>query len=287
MTESGKKVAFYFYLIIFERRLSQSNDGIILFFIAGPCVVESRELLIEIAGCLKEISTKYGVEIIFKSSYKKANRTSINSFTGIGDKKALEFMSDIKDEFGFLLTSDFHSVEEANLAGEYVDILQVPAYLSRQTPLLIAAGETGKTVNIKKAQFMAPADVIRAAEKVKSTGNDKIWLTERGTFFGYNNLVVDFRSLVELRKSKYKVIYDATHSLQQPSIGEQSGGTPEMAPHLARAAAAVGVDGIFFEVHPEPSKALSDSATQLRLDNADEFIRRILEINTITSNYNQ
>lgn len=249
-----------------------------LFLIAGPCLAESKEMLDETANELSKISKKYNIKLFFKASYKKANRTSINSFTGIGDEKALGYIADIKEKYGLETLTDFHTVEEAKLAAKYVDCLQVPAFLARQTDLLIAAGETGKMINIKKGQFMSPNDMGKAAAKVTSTGNEKVWLTERGTFFGYNDLVVDYRSLLIMRNYGFPVVYDATHSLQQPSIGEQSGGLPEFIPALAKAAVATGVDGIFFETHPDPKNAKSDSATQLPLAKADSFVAELVKI---------
>lgn len=249
-----------------------------LFFIAGPCLAESKEMLDETASELTKIAKKYNVKLYFKASYKKANRTSLNSFTGIGDEKALQYMADIKEKYSFETITDFHTVEDAELAAKYVDCLQVPAFLARQTDLLIAAGETGKKINIKKGQFMSPNDMGKAADKVASTGNNNIWLTERGTFFGYNDLVVDFRSLLIMKQFNYPVVYDATHSLQQPSIGIQSGGLPQFIPALAKAAVATGVDGIFFETHPDPKNAKSDSATQLPLDQVDEFVANLVKI---------
>lgn len=246
-----------------------------MIIIAGPCVVESKEMLRETAVFLKEVCLNLGFDLIFKSSYRKANRTSRDSFTGIGDELALGFLKDIRDEFNIQVLTDIHSEKEAQMASEYVDILQIPAFLCRQTDLLLAAGRTGKGVNIKKGQFMAPEDMKKAADKVVSTGNNNIMLTERGVSFGYHDLVVDFRSLVIMREFGYPVIYDATHSLQQPSIGEQSGGLPKFIPPLARAAAAVGVDGIFFEAHPNPKEAKSDSATQLPLKLVKPFLEDI------------
>ncbi|MBM2815115.1 MAG: 2-dehydro-3-deoxyphosphooctonate aldolase [Ignavibacteria bacterium] len=254
-----------------------------LLVIAGPCVVESKELLNETASTLAEICLKLPVKLIFKSSYKKANRSSLNSFTGIGDEKALLYLNDIGKEFALPVLTDVHSPDEARLAAGFVDVLQIPAFLSRQTELLQAAGETGKIINIKKGQFMAPDDMQKAADKVAASGNNKIWLTERGTFFGYHDLVVDFRSLLRMRSFGYPVIYDATHSLQQPSIGEISGGLRQYIPALARAAAATGIDGIFIETHPEPEKAMSDSATQLPLKEVKTFLEKIVEIHKICS----
>lgn len=249
-----------------------------LFVIAGPCVVESREMLLETAGTMSEICSRLGLRYIFKASYKKANRTAATSFQGIGDSLALEYLAEVKEKYQVETLTDVHSPVEAKFAAEYVNILQIPAFLSRQTELLLAAGETGRIVNIKKGQFMAAKDMKKAAEKVEATGNNNIWLTERGTFFGYHDLVVDFRSLVIMRNMGYPVIYDATHSVQQPSLGEVSGGHPEYAFALARAAAAVGIDGIFFETHPNPMEAKSDAATQLPLKDAERFLEGILAV---------
>jgi 2-dehydro-3-deoxyphosphooctonate aldolase (KDO 8-P synthase) len=256
--------------------MNQSNK--ILTIIAGPCVVESKELLSETAGSLKEICNKLNLNFIFKSSYKKANRTSGNSFTGIGDALALSYLAEIRDEFNLQVLTDIHSPEEAEIASEFVDVLQIPAFLCRQTELLVAAGATGKTINIKKGQFMAPEDIGKAVDKIRGTGNKNILLTERGTFFGYHDLVVDFRSMVIMKKFGYPVIYDATHSLQQPSLGEQSGGLPQFISPMAKAAVALGVDGIFFETHPNPAEAKSDSATQLQLSKVEIFLEELVKI---------
>lgn len=254
--------------------------------IAGPCVVESLDILIEVAEVLSGIRKNFeDVEIIFKSSYKKANRTSLSSFMGIGDEKALEYLQIIRDKFSFPILSDVHTPEEAKHFGKFLDVVQIPAFLSRQTDLLISAGETNKIVNIKKGQFLSPYSIKNAVEKVESTGNKKIWLTERGTFFGYNDLVVDFRSIPIMRAFGYPVIYDSTHSLQKPSIGIQSGGAREFLFHLARGAVAVGIDGIFFETHPNPERALSDSATQLPLNQVQTFLTQIIEIKQVAEKY--
>ncbi len=250
--------------------------------IAGPCVIESKELLkVTCEHLLESLKDKNNIDFYFKSSYKKANRTSFIAFQGVGDLKALEWLSEIKKEYGVKVLTDIHSPTEASLAASYVDALQIPAFLSRQTELLVAAAQTGKVINIKKAQFMAPADMLKAAKKVSESGNNNIMLTERGTFFGYHDLVVDFRSLVRMKDYGYPVIYDATHSLQQPSLNEQSGGFRELIPALARAAVATSIDGVFFETHPEPSKAMSDSATQLKLDDSRKFINHIIQINDL------
>jgi len=249
-----------------------------LIIIAGPCIIESKELLRQTAEVLKSSTNGLNIDFYFKSSFKKANRTSINTFTGIGDFKALIYLSEIRKEYEIPVLTDIHLPEDAEKVSKYVDVIQIPAFLSRQTDLLLAAGETDKIVNIKKGQFLAPEDIKKAADKVASTGNNKIWLTERGTSFGYHDLIVDFRSLLIMKQYGYPVIYDATHSLQKPSVGEQSGGNPEFIIPLAKAAIAAGVDGIFFETHPKPAKALSDSATQLELLKAGDFIKELSRI---------
>ncbi len=246
-----------------------------MILIAGPCVVESLELLDRTAGVLTEICSGLNVDFIFKSSYKKANRTSSSSFTGLGDEKALGYLKEIAVKYKVRVLTDIHSVEEASMAAQYVDILQIPAFLCRQTELLHAAAETGKPVNIKKGQFMAPDSMKSAVEKVRQKSSSEVWLTERGSSFGYHDLVVDYRSLVIMKSFGCPVLFDATHSLQKPSAGIQSGGSPEFTFPLARAAAAIGIDGIFFETHPDPKKALSDPATQLPLSDAAEFIKQI------------
>ncbi len=247
--------------------------------IAGPCLAESEEIVAQTTEQLSQIAGKYNIDFYYKASFRKANRTSINSFQGVGDELALEWIKKYSSKYNLRSLTDIHTPDNAQLAAKYVDVLQIPAFLSRQTDLLIAAGNTGKIINIKKAQFMAPKDVIKAAEKVISTGNNQVWLTERGTFFGYHDLVVDMRSLIVMKSSGLPVIYDATHSLQQPSVGEQSGGYRQFIKSLVRSAVAIGIDGVFFETHPKPEKAESDSATQIKLDEADNFIYNILELN--------
>lgn len=249
-----------------------------LIIISGPCVVESRDMLFETAGRLIEIVKGKNIEFYFKSSYRKANRTSLDSFSGIGDETALSYLRDVRNHFGCKILTDVHSVSDVALASDYVDVLQIPAFLCRQTDIIKAVENSGKKINIKKGQFVAPEDMLKAARKASSLGDDNIWLTERGTFFGYHDLVVDFRSMIEMKKFGYKIIYDATHSVQQPSQGEQSGGRKEFIVPLAKAALAVGADGIFFETHPNPDKALSDSATQLPLVQAETFITEMLRV---------
>jgi len=253
-----------------------------LVLIAGPCVVESSDIVFATATKIKEITSRLGIPYIFKSSFKKANRTSVSSFTGPGDEKALKILSSVRNTLGLPVVTDIHSPEDALMAADSVDMLQIPAFLCRQTDLLLAAGRTGKVVNIKKGQFLAPEDMEHAAAKVASTGNNKILLTERGTTFGYHNLVVDMRSLVIMKKMGYPVVMDATHSVQLPSKGSESGGQPEYIKPLARAAVAVGIDALFLEVHPDPKNAKSDAASQFPLDSLEEFLIGIKKLDEAT-----
>ncbi len=255
------------------------------FLIAGPCVIESEEIVFQTARKLKEISEKLNIEIIFKSSYDKANRTSIRGYRGPGLKKGLEILSYVKKTFNLKVLTDVHDVHDVHDVAEVVDVIQIPAFLSRQTDLVVECARTGKIVNVKKAQFMAPWDVKFVIEKIESVGNRNIWLTERGYVFGYNNLVVDFRSIVIMRNFGYPVIYDATHSLQRPSADDGvSGGEREFIPYLARAAVAIGIDGIFMEVHPNPDNALSDAKTQYPLSELENLISQLIEIDRLIKN---
>lgn len=244
--------------------------------IAGPCVVENREMVLRTAEKIQAVSRKLGMPFIFKSSYKKANRASVKSFSSIGEQAALKILDDVKREFGVPILTDVHSEREVQLGAEVADVLQIPAFLCRQTELLVAAGKTGKAVNIKKGQFVAPEDMQLAAEKVASTGNKRILLTERGTTFGYHNLVVDMRSLPVMRRSGYPVVLDVTHSVQLPG-GEKkrSGGQPEFIFPIARAGVAVGCDAVFIETHPNPAKAKSDAASQLKLDLLEGLLQQL------------
>lgn len=253
--------------------------------IAGPCLAESELVVMKCAESLAKTAQELNIDYYFKASYRKANRTSAGSFEGVGDKAALSWLAKVKSEFNIPVLTDIHSADEAIMAAEYVDVLQIPAFLARQTDIITAAANTEKIVNIKKGQFMAPDDMLKAAGKVVSCGNNNVWLTERGTFFGYHDLVVDYRALAEMKKYGFPVIYDATHSVQKPSIGSQSGGSPEYIPAMARAAAAMGVDGIFFETHPDPKNAKSDSATQLPLSKASDFIKMVLEFRELSLKY--
>jgi len=245
--------------------------------IAGPCLVESKELLKEVAEELCIIQSKLPIDFIFKSSYRKANRTSGSSISGIGDEKALSYLAEIKKEFGLPILSDIHLPGEPALAAEVCDVLQIPAFLARQTDLLEAAAETGKVINIKKAQFMSPHDMKFAKEKVIAKGNKNVLLTERGTSFGYGDLIVDFRSIEIMKQFGSPVIYDATHSVQQPSQNGISGGKRQFIAPLARAAMAVGVDGLFIETHPDPTKAKSDAASQLPLKELEGLLKSLLQ----------
>ncbi|MBN2274385.1 MAG: 3-deoxy-8-phosphooctulonate synthase [Bacteroidales bacterium] len=258
--------------------LKHTNTGN-FFLIAGPCVIESKDLCFEVAEKIVDITDKLGIPYIFKSSYKKANRSKLDSFTGIGDKSALEILRNVKKHFNIPVLTDIHTVEEAYFASQYADVLQIPAFLCRQTDLLIAAAKTGKTVNIKKGQFLAPESMKFVIEKIMASGNNKIIITDRGTMFGYNDLIVDFRGLAEMKKFKFPVVLDVTHSLQQPNqLSGISGGKPELIETMARAAIAIGVDGIFIETHPEPMLAKSDASNMLKLNRLDNLLEKLVKI---------
>ncbi len=250
-----------------------------LFLIAGPCLVESRHMAVEVAQELDRIREVEGIPIIFKGSYRKANRSSASSYTGMGDREALEILCEIREVYDMPVLTDVHETSDVDLAASHVDVLQIPAFLSRQTELITKAASTGLAINIKKGQFMAPEDMALAAEKAASTGNRKIMLTERGTTFGYHNLVVDYRSLPIMADSGWPVMFDATHSVQLPSASSGvSGGDRRFLMPLARAAVAAGVDGLFFEVHPEPSSAMSDAATQVPLEQFHAMVRELMQL---------
>lgn len=253
-----------------------------LVLIAGPCVIESEIITREIAEKLKRITEDLGVSFIFKASYDKANRSSIQSFRGPGLKKGLKILQKIKTDLDIPVLSDVHKEEEVEPGAEVLDILQIPAFLCRQTDLLIKAARTGKPVNIKKGQFMAPWDMKNAVNKLEESGNKNILLTERGVTFGYNNLVVDMRSLVLMRDFGYPIIFDSTHSLQQPGgQGTKSGGQREMIPDLARGAVAVGCDALFMEVHTDPDQALSDGPNMLKLDLLPELLEQLITLDQV------
>ncbi|MEP7269672.1 MAG: 3-deoxy-8-phosphooctulonate synthase [Saprospiraceae bacterium] len=256
-----------------------SSDQSLFFLIAGPCVVESKELLYEVAEKMVDITSQFNIPYVFKSSYRKANRSSKDSFTGIGDEKALEFLAEIKQYFNIPVLTDIHTEEDARLAAKYVDVLQIPAFLCRQTSLLEAAAETGKIINIKKGQFMSPEAMRFAIDKVKAKGNPQVWLTERGTTFGYQDLVVDFRGISIMKAFDVPVIYDVTHSLQQPNQSSGvTGGRPELINVMASAGIAAGADGLFIETHPDPKNAKSDGANMLALDKMKDLISRLVKI---------
>ncbi len=264
------------------RTLNLSNNPN-LFLIAGPCVVESEKLSLEIAKRLVDITSRLKMPFIFKASYKKANRTSGSSFRSIGVVESLDILGNIRQKLGVPVLTDIHSEIEAEIAADFVDILQIPAFLCRQTELLEAAAETGKVVNIKKGQFLAPDDMIYQVNKVREAGNHKVLVTERGSTFGYRNLVVDMRSLEIMRNTGCPVIFDATHSVQMPSRDKGvSGGNPEFIEPLARAAAAVGINGLFIETHPNPAKALSDASSMLNIKKIEPLLKNLQAIHKLS-----
>ncbi len=256
-----------------------------MFLIAGPCAIESRDIVMHTAETLKQICERLGITLYFKSSYDKANRTSMSE-RGVGMEKGLEILQEVKSTFGLPILTDVHESWQCAPVAEVADVLQIPAFLSRQTDLLVAAAKTGKVVNVKKGQFMAPWDMRGAIAKIEEARGERqkagIWLTERGSSFGYGNLIVDMTSLVKMREYGYPVVFDATHSVQQPSSqAGVTGGNREMVPHLIRAAVAVGIDGLFLEVHPQPEKAISDAANQVRLSDVETILKQTLAIEQV------
>lgn len=246
--------------------------------IAGPCMAESLELCLTVAGHMKALCDRLGIGYVFKASYDKANRTSGASYRGPGLELGLQWLATVRQELGVPVLSDVHEPYQCDIAGKVLDCLQIPAFLCRQTDLILAAADTGKCVNVKKGQFMAPWDMAQAVDKVRQAGNDNVLLTERGTSFGYNRLITDFRGIDQMRQCA-PVVFDATHSVQEPGgLGSASGGRREFAPLLAGAAMAVGADGLFIETHPEPDKAKSDAASQVPLDQMEQLLRRCLAI---------
>lgn len=264
-----------------------TNDN--FFLIAGPCVVESEEITYLIASELKAITDRLSIPFIFKASYRKANRSKADSFTGLGDRKALSILKKIREELQVPTVTDIHNIDEAQLAASYnIDVLQIPAFLCRQTDLLEAAAKTGKYVNIKKGQFLSPGSMKFAAEKVKNAGNNKIMLTDRGTQFGYTDLIIDYRSFPEMKEFGYPVILDVTHSLQQPNqTSGVTGGKPTLISTMARAGIASGADGLFIETHPNPAQALSDGANMLKLDLMEGMLTELLIIKEAVSRANK
>ncbi|MBQ6572146.1 MAG: 3-deoxy-8-phosphooctulonate synthase [Alistipes sp.] len=246
-------------------------------FVAGPCVIESAELLDTVAARLVEINNKLGTDIIFKASFDKANRTSLSSYRGVGLDRGLQMLSDVKSKWGLKLCTDIHEAWQAEPAGEVIDVIQIPAFLCRQTDLLVAAAKTGRTVNIKKAQFLSGEDMRYPYEKATQSGAAEVWLTERGNMFGYNNLIVDFRNIPDMLKISPTVVMDCTQSVQRPgAAGGKTGGNREFVPAMAQAAKAFGANGFFFEVHPAPDAALSDGPNMLQLDDLERVIASLL-----------
>ncbi len=249
------------------------------FLMAGPCVIEDEQMPFEIASTLKEICDRLGIFLIFKASYRKANRSSINSFTGIGDLKALEILKNIRKDLNLPVVTDIHTAEEASMAADYVDILQIPAFLCRQTDLLLAAAKTDKIINVKKGQFLSPESMKFAVDKIRTAGNDKVMLTERGTSFGYQDLIVDYRGVVEMQENDCPVVLDATHSLQVPNQSHGvTGGKPHLVDLIASAGMAVGFDGLFIETHPNPSQAKSDGANMIPLHEVENLLIKLKKI---------
>lgn len=258
------------------------------FLLAGPCAIEGEEMAMQIAEKIATITQRLQIPYIFKGSYRKANRSRIDSFTGIGDEKALKILRKVSETFGVPTVTDIHDAHEAAIAAEYVDVLQIPAFLSRQTELLVAAAQTGKIVNIKKGQFLAPDAMQFAAQKVIDSGNQNVMLTDRGTTFGYTDLIVDYRGIPIMKQTGFPVIMDVTHSLQQPNQSSGvTGGHPEMIETISRAAIAVGADGLFIETHPDPANAKSDGANMLQIDKLEPLLERLVQIKQVISSFNQ
>lgn len=252
------------------------------FILAGPCAIESEQMAMDIAGKILEITTKLGIPYVFKGSYRKANRTSLTSFTGIGDEKALEILAKVGATYNIPTVTDIHESHEAAMAAKYVDVLQIPAFLFRQTDLLVAAAKTGKVINIKKGQFAAASAMKFAMQKVLDSGNNQVLLTDRGNMFGYGDLIVDYRNIPEMQAMGAPVVMDITHSLQQPNQGSGvTGGKPELIETIAKAAIAVGADGLFVETHPNPSEAKSDGANMLKLDLLEPLLEKLLRIKQV------
>ena len=257
-------------------KLTNSDN---FFLLAGPCVIEGEDMALRIAEKITEITTRLQIPYVFKGSYRKANRSRLDSFTGIGDEKALKILRKVGETFGVPTVTDIHETHEAAMAAEYVDVLQIPAFLCRQTDLLVAAAQTGKIINIKKGQFLSPGAMQFAAQKVVDAGNRQVMLTERGTTFGYTDLVVDYRGIPQMQAFGFPVVMDVTHSLQQPNqTSGVTGGMPALIETIAKAAIAVGADGLFIETHPEPAIAKSDGANMLQLDLLEGLLTRLVRI---------
>lgn len=265
-------------------KLKYENSNFLL--LAGPCVIEGEQMALEIAERIVKISEKLKIPYIFKGSYRKANRSRLDSFAGIGDEKALKILRKVSESFDIPTVTDIHSAQEAAMAAEYVDMLQIPAFLCRQTDILVAAADTGKAVNIKKGQFLSAEAMKFAVTKVRESGNDNVFLTERGSTFGYYDLIVDYRGIPEMQKNKCPVILDITHSLQQPNQSSGvTGGQPQLIETIARAGIAVGVDGIFIETHPDPANALSDGANMLQIDLLEGLLTRLVQLRQVVERF--
>lgn len=260
---------------LFKDKYNKDN----FFLLAGPCVIESEEIIMRTAERVIEICEKHNVSLVFKSSYRKANRTRLDSFTGIGDEKGLKILAKVKSTFNVPVVTDIHAADEAAMAAEYVDVLQIPAFLCRQTDLLVASAQTGKVVNVKKGQFLSPESMQFAVNKIKESGNDNIMLTDRGTTFGYQDLIVDYRGIPTMSNMGVPVVLDCTHSLQQPNqTSGVTGGNPDMIETIAKAGIAVGADGLFIETHPDPATAKSDGANMLHLDRLEPLLAKLSKL---------
>lgn len=254
----------------------EKNNPDSFFLMAGPCAIEGEDIVLQIAERIIKITDKLNIPLVFKGSYRKANRTRLDSFTGIGDEKALKILQKVRETFGIPVVTDIHAANEAEMAAAYVDVLQIPAFLCRQTDILVAAAATGKYVNVKKGQFLAPESMQFAVDKIRQSGNDQVILTDRGTTFGYQDLVVDYRGIPTMRSMEVPVVMDCTHSLQQPNqTSGVTGGNPSMIETIARAAIAVGADGLFIETHPDPAHAKSDGANMLHLDLLEGLMQKM------------
>lgn len=271
---------FSFLEQLFGKQSNKDN----FFLLAGPCVVEGEDVIMQTAEKVVAICEQHKIPLVFKSSYRKANRTRLDSFTGIGDEAALKILAKVRDRFGVPVVTDIHAADEAAMAAEYVDVLQIPAFLCRQTDLLVAAANTGKVVNVKKGQFLSPEAMQFAVTKLQESGNDRVMLTDRGTTFGYHDLIVDYRGIPTMQKMNVPVILDCTHSLQQPNQSSGvTGGNPEMIETIARAGIAVGVDGLFIETHPNPAVAKSDGANMLHLDRLDGLMAKLTKLRAVVN----
>ncbi len=267
---------------IFSRNYNSGN----FFLMAGPCVVESEKVIMQTAERIVQICDQLEIPLIFKSSYRKANRSRLDSFAGIGDEAALKILRKAGDAFSVPLVTDIHAADEADMAAEYVDVLQIPAFLCRQTDILIAAAKTGKVVNVKKGQFLSPESMRFAVDKIQQSGNDKIMLTDRGTMFGYHDLIVDYRAIPAMQELNVPVVLDCTHSLQQPNTTSGvTGGNPKMIETIARAGIAVGADGLFIETHPDPAHAMSDGANMLQLSELEPLLKKLTALRRVINEF--